>query len=64
MLKTLSTEPSVDPARPQPETKPSKPSSPRNAMRFPGDQPRPPPNPPLKRSATEPCQDQQRYQQG
>jgi hypothetical protein len=53
MLKTFPTESPVDPARPRPEDKPSKPSSSRGAMRFPGDEPRPPPSPPLKRSDDE-----------
>ncbi len=49
MLKTFSTEPSLDPAPPSPE-KPIKPSNSRSAMRFPGDQPKAPPSPPPRQS--------------
>ncbi len=50
MLKSLSTEPSLDPAPPQPNDKPTKPASPRNAMRYPGDQPKAPPSPPPRQA--------------
>ncbi len=50
MLKSLSTEPSLDPVPLQPDEKPTKPASPRNAMRYPGDQPKAPPSPPPRQS--------------
>lgn len=50
MLKSLSTEPSLNPVPPQPDEKPAKPASPRNAMRYPGDQPKAPPSPPPRQS--------------
>jgi hypothetical protein len=53
MLKTFSTEPSLDPAPLRPDDKPVKPASSRGAMRFPGDQPKAPPSPPPRRSDTE-----------
>ncbi len=50
MLKTASTDSSLDPIPPQPGEKPAKPSSPRDAMRFPGDQPKAPPSPPPRQT--------------
>ena len=50
MLKSLSTEPSQEPVPSQHEEKPTRPASPRNAMRYPGDQPKAPPSPPPRQS--------------
>lgn len=45
MPKTLSNEPPTGPARRPPGTTLQKPSGIRGPMRFPGDQPKPPPSP-------------------